>query len=196
VPFVRVSRDKRGYETIYLVHTAQRRGRAGATRVLYAFRTPPGVKVGRDPFDPEVRRRIEAQNPGVDFDWPRLSNIPAAPPDVEHWRERRRLEKAARLARKAEELEEASHAEDLVAAPEAPPSGQPWEGAPRAVEAAADTQTAAAPSARPGKRRRRRRGGRKAVEPAGGAPGAVAAPGGEPVPADAEEAGDDGEDVA
>ena len=80
MPFVRVSRDKRGYETIYLVHTSQRRGRPPATRVLYAFRTPPGLKVGRDPFDPELRRTLESQNPGVEFDWDRLSNIPAPPP--------------------------------------------------------------------------------------------------------------------
>ncbi len=81
MPFVRFSRDKRGYEHIYLVHTSQRRGRRRGTRVLYWFRTPPGVKVGREPFDAELRRTLEAQNPGVAFDWDRLSNTPIPPPE-------------------------------------------------------------------------------------------------------------------
>ena len=44
--FVRVSRDKRGYEHIYLIDATARRGKASRPRVLYWFRTPPGVMVG------------------------------------------------------------------------------------------------------------------------------------------------------
>ena len=110
VPFVRVSRDKRGYETIYLVHTSQRRGRPPATRVLYWFRTPPGIRVGREPVRCRSSQSGRGAESGVAFDWPRLSNIPAPPPDVEQWRERRRAEKAAKQARRAEELEEAADA--------------------------------------------------------------------------------------
>jgi hypothetical protein len=109
VPFVRVSRDKRGYELISLVHVfGGRRGKPSKPRVLYVFRTPPGVKVGREPFDESVRRELKAQNPGVVFDWKRLSNIPVPSPDVEYWRERRRVEKAAKAARRAEDLAEAA----------------------------------------------------------------------------------------
>lgn len=106
MPFVRVSRDKRGYEQISLMHASSRRGKPTKPRVLYVFRTPPGIKIGREPFDASVRREIEAQNPEVQFDWVKLSNIPVPSPDVEFWRERRRAEKAAKQARREAELEE------------------------------------------------------------------------------------------
>ena len=39
--------------------------------MLYWFRTPPGVKVGRTALDDEAMRRIEQLNPDIEFDWPR-----------------------------------------------------------------------------------------------------------------------------
>jgi hypothetical protein len=68
VPFLRVVRDKRGYETTYLIH-ATRENAQQSSRVIYAFRSPGGVRVGRDAFEPSVRREIEASNPGITFDW-------------------------------------------------------------------------------------------------------------------------------
>jgi hypothetical protein len=68
VPFLRVLRDKRGYETTYLMHWF-REGNRQRSRILYVFRTPPGVKVGRDPIDPQIIREIEAQHPDIEFDW-------------------------------------------------------------------------------------------------------------------------------
>ena len=68
MPFLRVLRDKRGYETTYLMHWFRDGGRQ-RSKVLYVFRTPPGVKVGRDPIDPDVIREIEAQHPDIEFDW-------------------------------------------------------------------------------------------------------------------------------
>jgi hypothetical protein len=68
VPFLRVLRDKRGYETTYLVHWF-RDGTRQRSKILYVFRTPPGVRVGRDALDPAVVREIEAQHPGIEFDW-------------------------------------------------------------------------------------------------------------------------------
>ena len=64
-------RDKRGYETTYLMHWF-REGHRQRSRVLYIFRTPPGVRVGREPLDPAVIREIEAQHPDIDFDWATL----------------------------------------------------------------------------------------------------------------------------
>jgi hypothetical protein len=126
VPFVRCSRDKRGYEYIFLMHaSASRRGKPSKPRLLYWFRTPPGVKVGREPFDEAVRRSLEAQHPGIEFDWKKLSDIPAAPPDVEHWRERRRAERAAKQARRGE--------------------SQPVSTADREADAAADAEESAVP---------------------------------------------------
>jgi hypothetical protein len=104
VPFLRFSRDKRGYEHIYLVHTPNRRGKPSRPRVLYWYRTPPGIRVGRPPFDDEVRRRLEAQNPEVVFDWPTIIATPIPPPaENEQWRERRRAERAAKQSQRAEE---------------------------------------------------------------------------------------------
>jgi len=99
--FLRFSRDKRGYEHFYLVEaTTNRRGKTRA-RVLYWFRTPPGVKVGREPFDADVREALEKQNPDVVFDWRKIIETPIPSADVERWRERRRAEKAEKAARRA-----------------------------------------------------------------------------------------------
>jgi hypothetical protein len=99
--FLRFSRDKRGYEHFYLVEaTTNRRGKTRA-RVLYWFRTPPGVKVGREPFDATVRQLLESQNPGVVFDWRTILETPIPSADAERWRERRRAEKAEKAARRA-----------------------------------------------------------------------------------------------
>jgi len=68
VPFLRVIRDKRGYETTYLMHI-YRDGARQRTKILYVFRTPGGVRVGRDPLEPDVQRQIEAQCPDISFNW-------------------------------------------------------------------------------------------------------------------------------
>jgi hypothetical protein len=68
VPFLRVIRDKRGYETTYLMHL-YRDGQRQRSRILYVFRTPGGVRVGRDPLEPDVLRQIEAQYPDIEFNW-------------------------------------------------------------------------------------------------------------------------------
>ena len=68
MPFLRVIRDKRGYETTYLMHWF-REGNRQRSRILYVFRTPGGVRVGRDPFDPDVLRQIEASHPDITFEW-------------------------------------------------------------------------------------------------------------------------------
>jgi hypothetical protein len=135
---LRFSRDRRGYEHVYLVQP-DRPGK-GPGRILYWFRSPPGIKVGRAPFDDELRRRIEAQNPGVTFDWPRLiaAPVPSPPAEQERWRERRdivRAEKAARAAREAdisssevaESPPEESEEPTPVSQPAAVQSGQPAE---------------------------------------------------------------------
>jgi hypothetical protein len=114
VPFLRFSRDKRGYEHTYLVHTQNRRGKPSRPRVLYWYRTPPGIKVGRPPFDEEVRRRLEAQNPDVSFNWPSILATPFPPPaENEQWRERRKAERAAKQAHRVEE--DADARDDSVA---------------------------------------------------------------------------------
>lgn len=68
MPFLRVIRDKRGYETTYLMHWF-REGNRQRSRILYVFRSPGGVRVGRNPLEPDVLRQLEREHPGIDFDW-------------------------------------------------------------------------------------------------------------------------------
>ena len=68
MPFLRVIRDKRGYETTYLMHL-YREGHRQRTRILYVFRSPGGVRVGRTALEPDVLREIESSYPDIAFDW-------------------------------------------------------------------------------------------------------------------------------
>jgi hypothetical protein len=111
VPFLRFSRDKRGYEVFALVQPDQRGGQS-KPRVLYAFRTPPNIKVGRDPFDDETRKELEAANPGVGFNWRQIKETPIPSADAEMWRERRRAMKEAKRAAKKDEEESQRAAAD------------------------------------------------------------------------------------
>ena len=162
MPFVRFSRDKRGYEHVTLVHVATRRGRPSRPRILYWFRTPPGVKVGREPFDEPVRRALEAQNPDVIFDWKQIAQAKMPPVEIEPWRERRRAEREAKQARREQELSQSAPADQPKPAPaaESPALELP---APAALVTAAPTDPASpgVPSANSPRRRRRRRGGRR-----------------------------------
>ncbi len=79
MPFLRFSRDKRGYENTYVLH-GFRSGDRTRPRVLYWFRTPPNVKVGRLPLDEEAIRAIEESNPDLAFDWTKMLRVrPNAP---------------------------------------------------------------------------------------------------------------------
>ena len=61
------------------MHQDRRRGKG--SRVLYWFRTPPGVKVGRAALDEDAIRLLEQINPDVEFDWTRM--LKAEPPPQE-----------------------------------------------------------------------------------------------------------------
>jgi len=172
VPFVRVSRDRRGYEHIYLFEVSSRR--PSKPRILYWFRTPPGVRVGREPFDEPVRRALEAQNPGVTFDWKKLASGTLPPPALENWRERRRAEREAKRARRVGEEETAGggDAEPVGEAQASEVSAGEMPGDDLAAEAVATVGAPSGPSSKPvavsgagdaspfGRHRRRRRGGR------------------------------------
>lgn len=68
MPFLRIIRDRRGYETTYLIHW-YREGQKQRSKVLFVFRSPSGVRVGRAPFESAVMREIEAQNPDISIAW-------------------------------------------------------------------------------------------------------------------------------
>ena len=66
------------------MHTPRRRNK-GRSRILYWFRTPPGVRVGRAPIDEDAIRLIEEHHPDIQFDWPQIlkgeeETTPARPP--------------------------------------------------------------------------------------------------------------------
>ena len=122
MPFLRYSRDKRGYENTYVLHTF--RGKRGPEpRLLYWFRTPPGARVGRDPLDEEAMRAIEASNPGLDFDWDEMRKVKPAPRPPEN---RRRKPRPARKK-----------------PPVAPPAGQDAQPDAPAVSAAEEVEVSA-----------------------------------------------------
>ena len=98
MPYLRVIRDKRGYETTYLMHWFRENNRQ-QSRLLYVFRTPGGVRVGRSAMEPETLRQLEARHPEIDFDWPTVLDnrqlIDSTPVEQRRPRERRRDEEAA-----------------------------------------------------------------------------------------------------
>ena len=66
----------------------RRRGKS-RSRILYWFRTPPGVRIGRSALDEDAIRLIEEHNPDVEFDWTRILKMQDAPaearaPQAEH----------------------------------------------------------------------------------------------------------------
>jgi hypothetical protein len=77
-------------------------------RLLYFFRTPPSVRVGREALDAEAMRLLEQHNPDVMFDWDRLlksgvgsanAPVPTGAPPAASREERRRDRRDARRSR-------------------------------------------------------------------------------------------------
>jgi hypothetical protein len=129
VPFLRVIRDKRGYETTYLMHI-YRDGQRQRTKILYVFRTPGAVRVGRDPLEPEVQKQLEAQYPDIPFNW---SAVRETQQVIETAAEPRRRRPRPPDARGAQSDVEGRRSE--TAAPvEAAPAAAPQASAPRQPE--------------------------------------------------------------
>ena len=66
-----------------MVHAQPRRRGKARSRILYWFRTPPGVKVGRAALDEEAIRLLEANHPDLEFDWTRILKGQAPAPAAE-----------------------------------------------------------------------------------------------------------------
>jgi hypothetical protein len=97
VPFLRVTRDQRGYENTFLLHVKHP---GDPPRVLYWYRSAPGVRVGRHALDEDAIRTIEEQHPDIEFDWPQILEAGTMmAPEVERRPERPRR----RLARPPEQ---------------------------------------------------------------------------------------------
>ena len=82
VIYVRMTRDSRGYENTFLFRTGPHTGER--PRVLYWYRTAPGLRVGRPALDEDAIRRLDEQHPDIEFDWTELlEEAQMALPDVE-----------------------------------------------------------------------------------------------------------------
>ena len=69
MPFLRLTRDRRGFENTFLLHADH----PGAKpRLLYWYRTAPGIALGRPALDEDAIRAIEESHPEIDFDWPAI----------------------------------------------------------------------------------------------------------------------------
>jgi hypothetical protein len=194
VAFLRFTRDKRGYEQFSLVEASTNRRGKTRSRLLYWYRTPPNVKVGREPFDESVRRALEAQYPGVQFDWRKIVETPIPSAETERWRERRRAEKAEKVARRSTSVDQEAESDaENESDGEVEEAALPIEDG-RIPADASETATAAVdtppqvkeqPAGQPRGRRRRRRGGRGRQQ---GEPALAAA--GTPLGSDADAASD------
>ncbi|GMV22751.1 MAG: hypothetical protein AB7L71_14425 [Vicinamibacterales bacterium] len=104
MPFIRHAHDKRGYDSTLVMHAYRPASGPARTKVLYLFRSPSHVQVGRKALDPEVREALEHTHPDLTFDWNGL--LRDAPPiqrqpRPEHGQGRERGGKAARAGRQA-----------------------------------------------------------------------------------------------
>ncbi len=182
--FLRITRDKRGYEYYSLVQPLPGPKGAVRERVIYWFRTPPNLKVGREPFDASAARALEERYPDVTFDWEAIRKAPLPPLPAEYWRERRRALKALRQSLREEEEGEAAAEEEGEpvgitgrgdatgeAARAAPSAQRPSQPSP---EPPADGGGQVAPGAAR-RRRRRRRGRVRGARPEDGGTGGSSA---------------------
>ncbi|MCY4121030.1 MAG: hypothetical protein OXG72_08945 [Acidobacteria bacterium] len=76
MPYLRFFRDERGYEHTYVLHGLRTSSRP---RLLYWFRTPPNVNMGRLPLDEDAIRAIEDANGDLTFDWARMLRVKPKP---------------------------------------------------------------------------------------------------------------------
>lgn len=77
MPYLRLTADRRGYENTFLLHSATPGERA---KVIYWYRTAPGLRVGRSALDDGAMRTLEEHYPDIDFDWPYILDVAAMTP--------------------------------------------------------------------------------------------------------------------
>lgn len=135
MPYLRLVADRRGVEHTYLLHTP---APGVPTKVLYWYRTAPGLRIGRPALDDAAMRALEEQYPDIDFDWQYILDMGAMTPvEVEA-----PLPPRKRKPRPASEPDEA--ADETPSQPRA--AGAPREVSAPAVDAgAADDAPAPVP---------------------------------------------------
>jgi len=139
-----LTRDRRGFENTFLMHADRPGDRA---RLLYWYRTAPGIGLGRSPLDEDAIRTIEEQHPDIDFDWPAILALAevmtpedeAPPPRPQQQQQQRQGKRRGRDAAPSREPA-APREQPVVARVEEPADAAgPSEGEP--VEVDAELQT-------------------------------------------------------
>lgn len=72
MPLIRLARDKRGLDTLYLLHHRHDSRGEPRLRVIYFCAAPQGLAFGRQALDPATQRALELRYPEVAFDWTAL----------------------------------------------------------------------------------------------------------------------------
>lgn len=99
MPLIRLARDKRGLDTLYLLHHRPD-GRGDARlRVIYFCAAPQGLDFGRQALDAGTQQALQRRYPDVVFDWPALLK------DIEQRRLPPQVEPQARRLRPAGKAE-------------------------------------------------------------------------------------------
>ena len=145
--YVRVTRDSRGYENTFLLHSPHTGDRP---RVLYWYRSAPGVRVGRAALDEDAIRTIDEQHPDIEFDWTELlEEAQTALPEVEQRPERRKSPRPRAPAAQAQrpvpaaiEVEVEDEREPEASIDEEPAVDQVDQEATEAIEPAASARVA------------------------------------------------------
>ena len=109
MPLIRLARDKRGLDTLYLLHHAADSRGETRLRVIYFCAGPQGLAFGRQALDPLTQRALEQRYPDVAFDWPGLLQ------EIEQRRLPPQLEPQARRMRPAPKAERRPPASESAA---------------------------------------------------------------------------------
>lgn len=119
MPYLRLTADRRGVEHTFLLHVA---APGEKPKILYWYRTVPGVQVGRAALDDAAMRALEEQYPHIDFDWPYILDVGAMTPvEVEAPIPPRKRKPVARRA----EIDDGSDATGEIPAPRPVPGAAP-----------------------------------------------------------------------
>lgn len=119
MPYLRFSRDERGYEHTYVLHGLRSGSRP---RLLYWFRTPPNVNVGRLPLDEDAIRAIEDANADLTFDWAKMLRVKPPPAPVRPDEDGRRTRSRSGVRRGRRAAPEIAAAGDATDAPRRQPA--------------------------------------------------------------------------
>lgn len=109
MPLIRLARDKRGLDTLYLLHHRPDGRGEPRLRVIYFCAASQGLAFGRQALDPATQGALQRRYPDVAFDWPALLK------DIEQRRLPPQVEPQARRPRPTVKAERRPQASEIPA---------------------------------------------------------------------------------